>query len=79
MGDNDDELEVGEVWSYSATHTVTQEEIDSNGGGDGDIDNTETADSDQTGPDTADESEAIEILSTYASTKCLKLITTTLP
>ena len=35
---------------------MTQAEIDSNGGGDGDIDNTATADSDQTGPDTADAS-----------------------
>ena len=31
-------------------YTVTQAEIDNNGGGDGDIDNTATADSDQTGP-----------------------------
>ena len=37
-------------------HTVTQAEIDSNGGGDGDIDNTATADSTETGPDTADAS-----------------------
>ena len=29
---------------------MTQAEIDNNGGGDGDIDNTATADSDQTGP-----------------------------
>ena len=33
---------------------MTQAEIDSNGGGDGDIDNIATADSDQTGPDTDD-------------------------
>ncbi|WP_287464225.1 SdrD B-like domain-containing protein, partial [Accumulibacter sp.] len=39
---------------YSAAHTVTQAEIDSNGGGDGFIDNIATADSDQTGPDTDD-------------------------
>ena len=56
VGDNDGLLEVGETWGYTAAHTVTQAEIDSNGGGDGDIDNTATADSDQTGPDTADAS-----------------------
>jgi uncharacterized repeat protein (TIGR01451 family) len=56
VGDNDNNLEVGETWSYTAQHTVTQAEIDSNGGGDGDLDNTATADSDQTGPDTDDES-----------------------
>ena len=53
-GDNDDLLEVGEVWSYTATHIVTQAEIDSNGEGDGFLENTATADSDQTGPDTDD-------------------------
>ena len=31
---------------------MTQADIDDNGGGDGDIDNTATADSDQTGPAT---------------------------
>jgi len=54
--DGDNVLEVGETWTYSATHTVTQAELDSNGGGDGDIDNIATADSDQTGPDTAEAS-----------------------
>ena len=38
-------LDVGETWTYTAAHTVTQAEIDSNGGGDGDIDNMATADS----------------------------------
>jgi hypothetical protein len=37
-------------------HTVTQAEIDSNGGGDGVLDNTATADSNETGPDTDDAS-----------------------
>ena len=45
VGDNDGVLEVGETWGYTAAHTVTQAEIDSNGGGDGDIDNMATADS----------------------------------
>ena len=35
-------------------HTVTQADIDNNGGGDGDIDNIATADSNETGPDTRD-------------------------
>ena len=56
VGDNDALLEVGETWGYTAAHTVTQAEIDSNGGGDGDIDNMATADSNQTGPDTDDAS-----------------------
>ena len=45
VGDNDGLLEVGETWGYTAQHTLTQAEIDSNGGGDGDIDNIATADS----------------------------------
>jgi large repetitive protein len=54
-GDNDADLEVGETWSYTAQHTVTQAEIDNNGGGDGDIDNTAYADSAQTDPDSDSE------------------------
>ena len=36
----DGKLSVGETWHYTASHTVTQAELDSNGGGDGTIDNT---------------------------------------
>jgi hypothetical protein len=39
IGDNDNILEVGEIWTFTAKHTVTQAEIDNRGGGDGDIDN----------------------------------------
>ena len=56
VGDNDALLEVGETWGYTAVHTVTQAEIDSNGGGDGALENIATADSPQTGPDTDDAS-----------------------
>ena len=54
VGDNDGLLEVGETWAYTAAHTVTQAEIDSNGGGDGLLENIATADSNETGPDTDD-------------------------
>ena len=54
VGDNDALLEVGETWSYTAAHTVTQAEIDCNGGGDGQLENTATADSNETGPDSDD-------------------------
>src|SRR5262245_34642614 len=46
VGDNDGLLEVGETWSYTAVHQVTQAELDSGA----DIVNTATADSDQTSP-----------------------------
>jgi uncharacterized repeat protein (TIGR01451 family) len=45
----DGELDVGETWHYTASHAVTQAEIDAGVN----IVNTATADSDQTGPDTA--------------------------
>jgi uncharacterized repeat protein (TIGR01451 family) len=54
VGNNDGVLNVGETWSYMAAHTVTQAELDSNGGGDGLLQNTATADSNETGPDTDD-------------------------
>ncbi|MCM8640114.1 SdrD B-like domain-containing protein [Accumulibacter sp.] len=62
VGDNDSNLDVGETWSYTAQHTVTQAEIDSNGGGDGYLDNTAFADSDQTPPDS--DSAAVPIVQT---------------
>jgi uncharacterized repeat protein (TIGR01451 family) len=52
--DTDGKLDVGETWQYTAAHTVTQAELDNQGGGDGDVDNTATADSTETGPDTDD-------------------------
>ena len=37
-------------WVFTTTYTTNQDDIDTAGGGDGDIDNTATADSDQTDP-----------------------------
>ena len=48
----DGELDVGETWNYTASHTVTLAEMNSGA----DIVNIATADSDQTGPDTDDAS-----------------------
>ncbi|MGB6044471.1 MAG: hypothetical protein WBF93_15035, partial [Pirellulales bacterium] len=50
---NDDILEVGETWTYTGTYTVQQSDIDDNGGGDGDIDNTATVSSTEL-PDESD-------------------------
>ncbi len=56
-GDADDDgaLDVDETWSYTGTHTVTQDEIDAGGT----IDNTATADSDET--DQADDSASVPV------------------
>ena len=40
-------LEVGETWTYTGSYTVQQSDINDNGGGDGDIDNTATVSSDE--------------------------------
>jgi len=42
-GVTDNILSVGETWTYSGTYSVTQTDIENNGGGDGDIDNTASA------------------------------------
>jgi len=52
----DGELDVGETWSYTASHVVTQAEIDAGVP----IVNVATADSNQTGPDTDDASVPVE-------------------
>lgn len=49
----DDILDMGEVWIYTGAYTLTPLDISTNGGGDGDIDNTVTASSDETGDETA--------------------------
>ena len=58
--DNDNELDVGEVWTYTGSYTVSQAVIDAGGvdvngniDGDGDIDNTVIVDFDETTPQTA--------------------------
>lgn len=53
--DNDGKLDVGETWTYTGSHTVTQAEIDNNGMVDPNlkISNTATADTAQTDPQTA--------------------------
>ena len=62
-GDTNDDgkLQTGETWIYTCNHTVTQAEVDSKGGGDGDLDNTVTADSIESAPDT----DALAIPITY--------------
>src|SRR5262249_16711055 len=58
VGNNDNVLNPGEIWSFTAHHTVTQADLDSGleGGG---ISNTATADSDQTGPVSATATVAV--------------------
>ena len=57
---NDGILNPGEAWQYSASYTVTQADLDSNGGGRGAINNTVTADTDQTAAVSASTSTLVE-------------------
>jgi|GEM_PF-4846210 len=57
---NDNQLSTGETWQYTASHTVTQDDLNTLGGGDGQIDNTVTADTAQTTPVSATASVVVE-------------------
>ncbi len=63
---SDGVLEVGETWTYTGSYTVLQSDIDDNGGGDGDIDNTATVSSKELG-DKSD-SEAVGVTQAPAYT-----------
>ncbi|WP_394326022.1 DUF7507 domain-containing protein [Methanosarcina horonobensis] len=57
-------LNVGENWTYTGTYTVTQADLNSNGGGDGFINNTATVDCDELG--SQNDSVAVSIVQTSA-------------
>jgi uncharacterized repeat protein (TIGR01451 family) len=48
--DGDGNLDVGEIWNFTVTYTLTQEDLDSRGGGDGLLDNVAVADTNETAP-----------------------------
>ena len=62
--DGDGRLDVGETWQYTGSYTVTQDDLDGEGnaGTDFDIDNTASADSDQTDSVTATEEVPLTII-----------------
>ena len=43
-------LDTNEIWEWQGVYNVTQSDIDTNGGGDGDIDNTVTVSTDELPP-----------------------------
>ncbi|MEJ0075837.1 MAG: hypothetical protein WDO17_10375 [Alphaproteobacteria bacterium] len=57
---HDNQLSTGETWQYTASHTVTQNDIDTLGNGSGFIQNTVTADSAQTNPVSASTAVVVE-------------------
>jgi uncharacterized repeat protein (TIGR01451 family) len=66
---HDNKLSAGETWHYTASHTVTQTDLNTNGGGDGFIENTVTADSAQTTPVSATTFVVVESAASLTLTK----------
>jgi hypothetical protein len=48
--DGDGDLDVGEVWTYAASYTLTQADLDGAGGGDGLLENVALVDTAETDP-----------------------------
>jgi uncharacterized repeat protein (TIGR01451 family) len=66
-------LEVGETWIYTGIYIVTWEDITTNGGGNGFINNTATVDSDQLGPESDSAAAPIEIIPVYEPNPAYKI------
>jgi len=66
---NDDILEVSEIWTYNGSYTVQQSDLDDNGGGDGDIDNNATVSSDELADESDSEAVPISIGPDYSIDK----------
>ncbi len=62
-------LDVGETWIYTGSYTVLQSDIDNNGGGDGDIDNTATVDCNELGAETDSAAVILDQNASYTITK----------
>ncbi len=62
-------LDVGETWVYTGSYTVTQSDLDNNGGGDGDIDNTATTDCNELDAETDSVAVILDQNASYTITK----------
>jgi uncharacterized repeat protein (TIGR01451 family) len=71
----DSVLEVGETWTYTGKYTVTQNDIDTDGGCDGYIDNVATVDCDQLDPISDSARAPIEATETCPAYKIEKCVT----
>lgn len=70
-GDNntDGVLDAGEVWEYNGSYAITQADLDSNGGGDADIDNTVTVTTNELPPMDASADVPIQQLPSFTVAK----------
>jgi uncharacterized repeat protein (TIGR01451 family) len=64
-------LSPGETWTYTGNYTATQMDIDSNGGGNGLIENTATVDCDQLDPKSNTAEVPITVMPSYTISKAV--------
>jgi len=67
--DNDFRLDPAETWTYTGSYSITNFDLATRGGGDDDIDNTVTADSNESAPDTDSQETLIDPNVSMAVTK----------
>ncbi|MCB1459376.1 MAG: DUF11 domain-containing protein [Nitratireductor sp.] len=72
-------IDVGETWNYSGSQTIIQNDLDTNGGGDGDIDNTVTVSSDQLPDQNASGAVAISATPHMTVTKVVDTVSELFP
>ena len=65
----DGDLAVGETWTYTGSYTALQSDIDNNGGGDSNIDNTATVDCNQLDAETDSAEVILDQNASYTITK----------
>ncbi|MGB9927478.1 MAG: DUF7507 domain-containing protein, partial [Methanosarcina sp.] len=73
VGDNSPAgiLDPGETWTYNGIYNVTQQDLNSNGGGDGFIENTATVDCDQLEPKSHSAEVPLQIVPAYTIDKII--------
>ncbi|NBU58211.1 MAG: DUF11 domain-containing protein [Betaproteobacteria bacterium] len=68
-------LAVGETQTFTSSYTLTQADLDTKGGGDGDVDNTATVDSNETDPSSDSETVPLAYLPVLAIAKSYDSVT----
>jgi uncharacterized repeat protein (TIGR01451 family) len=69
--DADGNLDAGEIWNFTVSYTLTQEDLDTQGGGNGLLDNVATADTNETPPASDAASVPLPFEASLAVTKTL--------
>src|SRR5207245_334180 len=70
-----DSIAVGAYKTYTVTYTLTQADLDGKGGGDSKLDNTATADTNQTGSDSASASVELVYAPSFSISKVVDSVT----